>query len=270
MKSKIKLSRKCIAILCVVLIGFGAVVYLAIQDLAKTADDTPDRAIPESAEIVVDGSEIDTKNSETDNEIGTENSEISETSISFEAVETEEVTETEEVAEETTTEILYEEPVYEEPTYNYEETYPETYGQEDPYVPYVYPAVQIALTDDEVYRLAALVQGEADAIYECKKAITSVVINRMVFYDMSFWDTITAPGQFISDWGTIPYKEPDEETLRAVNDVLTNGTTLPLYVLFYRAWYYHDWGDQVPYMSIGDSYFSYSYAHRLQVEQGGC
>lgn len=116
----------------------------------------------------------------------------------------------------------------------------------------------ITLTDDEIFRLAALVQAEADDIYECRLAIASIVINRMRFYEMGFYDTINSPGQFLTDWGTIAYAEPLDDSIRAVYDVLTYGTTIPVYVMFYRAECYHDWSDQTPYMNIGNSYFSYS------------
>ena len=254
MENKISLNRKIFVTLCITLALLIAVTYFVIQQ-SRVHTETPTQEIPADTERVSD-------DSETNNEIGTENSEIDNIDISFEPIETDEVAE----PEETVVEILYDETAYEEPTYNYEETYSETYGQEDPYVPYVYPAVEVALTDDEVYRLAALVQFEADALYECKTAIASLFINRMVFYDMSFWDTLNAPGQFVTGWGTLPYAEPDEETLRAVNDVLNNGTTIPRYVMFYKIEGYHDWGDQVAWGVIGTTYFSYSYAHRIQIE----
>lgn len=255
MKNKINLNRKTFAILCIALALLIAVTYFVIQQ-SRVHTETPTKEIPADTERVSD-------DSETDNEIDTENNEIDNIDISFESIETDEVTE----PDETTVEVLYDETAYEEPTYNYEETYSETYGQEDPYTPYVYPAVEVALTDDEVYRLAALVQFEADALYECKTAITSLFINRMVFYNMSFWDTLNAPGQFVTDWGTLPYAEPDEETLRAVNDVLNNGTTIPRYVMFYKIEGYHDWGDHVGWGVIGTTYFSYSAADRAYIEQ---
>jgi hypothetical protein len=89
----------------------------------------------------------------------------------------------------------------------------------------------------------------------------------MIFYNKSFYDTLTAPGQFVTNWGTLPYAEPDEETLRAVNDVLNNGTTIPLYVMFYKINGYHDWSDQVGWGVIGTTYFSYSAADRAYIEQ---
>lgn len=116
----------------------------------------------------------------------------------------------------------------------------------------------ITLTDEEIYRLAALVQAEADNIYECRLAIASIVINRMRFHNMGFYDTIYAEGQFVTDWGTIAYADPLDDSIRAVYDVLTYGTVMPVYVMFYRAECYHNWNDQTPYGNIGNSYFSYS------------
>lgn len=124
----------------------------------------------------------------------------------------------------------------------------------------------IELTDDETYRLAALVQAEADPIYECKTAIASLFLNRMYFYEEGFWETLTREGQFVTDWGTLPYAEPEEDTLQAVYDVLENGITIPPYVMFYKIKGYHDWGDQVGWNIIGTTYFSYSQWQREEIE----
>ena len=52
--------------------------------------------------------------------------------------------------------------------------------------------------------------------------------------------------------------EPTEEAISAVREVLTAGVTVPEYVTFFRADYYHEWGDLIPYIKIGNTYFSYS------------
>lgn len=124
----------------------------------------------------------------------------------------------------------------------------------------------IQLTDEEAYRLAALVQAEADNLYECKTAIASLFLNRMYFYEETFWETLNREGQFLTDWGTLPYAEPEEDTVQAVYDVLENGTTIPAYVMFYKIKGYHDWGDQVGWNIIGTTYFSYSQWQREEIK----
>ena len=124
----------------------------------------------------------------------------------------------------------------------------------------------IELTEDETYRLAALVQAEADTLYECKTAIASLFLNRMYFYEEGFWETLTREGQFVTDWGTLAYAEPEDESLQAVYDVLENGITIPPYVMFYKIEGYHDWGDQVGWGVIGTTYFSYSQWQREEIE----
>ena len=124
----------------------------------------------------------------------------------------------------------------------------------------------IQLTNEEAYRLAALVQAEADNLYECKTAIASLFLNRMYFYEETFWETLNREGQFLTDWGTLPYAEPEEDTIQAVYDVLENGTTIPAYVMFYKIEGYHDWGDQMGWNIIGTTYFSYSQWQREEIE----
>lgn len=116
----------------------------------------------------------------------------------------------------------------------------------------------ISLTDGEIYMLATLVELEAGIEpYECKKAVASTVINRMTMTGTDLVETIYAPNQY-SVSNDIAYSSPSDEALEAVNDVVRTGVTLPEYVTFFRAGYYHNWGDQTPYICIGNTYFSYS------------
>lgn len=117
---------------------------------------------------------------------------------------------------------------------------------------------EVFLTSSEINLLASLVELEAGIEnYDCKMAVASVVINRMKYYDKDLNDIIYASNQFsVAD--RIGGYEPTEESVNAVRDVLTAGVTLPEYVTFFRAGHYHNWGDQTPYIQIGNTYFSYS------------
>lgn len=115
----------------------------------------------------------------------------------------------------------------------------------------------IDLTDDEIYELATLVFLESGAEpYECQLAIASVVINRMTTQNVSLHDVIYAKNQFSPAY-LIDDSEPSESTLNAVKEVIENGPTIPEYVTFFRADYYHNWSELItPYIQYGNTYFS--------------
>ncbi len=118
----------------------------------------------------------------------------------------------------------------------------------------------ITLTEDETTMLAALVTLEVGSeSYECQKAIASLVINRMLTSDSTVSEVIYAKNQF-SVAGRVASTTPSKQCMEAVNEVLNTGTTLPIYVTFFRSRYYHSWGDQVPYGIIDHTYFTYSQA----------
>lgn len=120
----------------------------------------------------------------------------------------------------------------------------------------------IELTDDEIYELATLVYLEAGAeSYECQKAVASVVINRMTTQNKSLHSVIYAKNQF-SPAHLISCTSPSESTLKAVNHVITNGPTLPEYVTYFRADYYHSFAGVADYMCIDQTYFSYDISLR--------
>lgn len=122
----------------------------------------------------------------------------------------------------------------------------------------------IAITASEMKTLAALVTLEAGSEgYECQKAVASIVINRMLTSGSTLNGVVYAKGQF-SVAGRISSTTPFEVSTKAVNDVVYNGTTLPIYVTYFRAGYYHTWGDQVAYCNLDNTYFSYSQALRNQ------
>ncbi len=118
----------------------------------------------------------------------------------------------------------------------------------------------VTLTTEEKRMLAALVTLEVGTeSYECQKAIASLVINRMLTSGTTLTEVIYEKNQF-SVAGKVASKTPSESCVKAVDEVLTTGTTLPIYVTFFRSSYYHSWGDQVPYCVMDHTYFSYSKA----------
>ncbi|MBQ7013202.1 MAG: cell wall hydrolase [Oscillospiraceae bacterium] len=118
----------------------------------------------------------------------------------------------------------------------------------------------VTLTEDEATMLAALVTLEAGAeSYECQKAVASLVINRMLTSGSTLEGVIYAKNQF-SVASRVASTTPFTSCVNAVEEVLTEGTTIPIYVTFFRASYYHTWGDQVAYCCIDNTYFSYSQA----------
>lgn len=120
-----------------------------------------------------------------------------------------------------------------------------------------YYNVGVTLSDAEIRDLATLVFLESgNEPYECQLAVASVIINRMVNDDLSLYDVMYAPNQF-SPASIISSSSPSESTLAAVYEVLQNGTTIPNYVTFFRASYYHNWSSYiVPYCVYGNTYFS--------------
>lgn len=123
----------------------------------------------------------------------------------------------------------------------------------------------VFLTYNEIKLLASLVELEAGVeSYECKKAVASVIINRMSIYDKDLVEVIYEKNQFsVAD--RVAEYEPSDESIEAVREVLTTGVTVPEYVTFFRAGYYHDWGDQTPYIQIDNTYFSYSESTKKQL-----
>lgn len=113
--------------------------------------------------------------------------------------------------------------------------------------------VSVRLSENDIQLIAKLVYEEAGAqSYKCQKAIASVVINRMIRYNKTARQVIFEPGVFsVSISGT----RASAESIRAVRDVVKNGTTLPKNVLAFRNQHYHI-GFGRPYCHIDGVYFS--------------
>ena len=116
----------------------------------------------------------------------------------------------------------------------------------------------INLSEAEINLLATLVYLEGGCeSYECMKGIASVVVNRMLTTGDSLHEVIYAPGQFsVAD--LLNSYSPTEETLRAARDIVENGPSMPIHVLYFRASYYHQFGHGrvIPYTCIDNTYFS--------------
>ena len=113
--------------------------------------------------------------------------------------------------------------------------------------------VNVRLSESDIQLIAKLVYEEAGAqSYKCQKAIASVVINRMVRYKRTARQVVYEPGVFSVD---ISGTRASAESIRAVRDVIKNGTTLPKNVLAFRNQHYHrNFGR--PYCCIDGVYFS--------------
>ena len=99
------------------------------------------------------------------------------------------------------------------------------------------PTYKHNVTSAEREMLARIVHREANTeSLECQKAIVSVVINRWQDgrWGNTLKEVIYAPHQF-SPSGLIYKTTPTETNYRAVDYVLKNGSTLPKYVMFFRA-----------------------------------
>ncbi len=126
----------------------------------------------------------------------------------------------------------------------------------------------IDLTDDEINTLATLVTLEASVeCYDCQKDVASVVINRMLIENLTLDEVIYADDQFTPAY-KISYSEPTETSLEAVNEVISEGTSLPIYVTYFRSSWYHEWDGLVGYRQYENTYFSYDVDLKQAYENG--
>lgn len=132
-----------------------------------------------------------------------------------------------------------------------------TEGYSDAVMSYVYN-----ISEADRHNLAAVTFLEGrDESYECLKGICSTVINRHLTTGASIYSITHDANQYSVAW-SIDSCMPSQAAYDAVDEVLHNGTNIPIYVKYFRASYYHNWGDQVPYMNLGNTYFSYSASER--------
>ena len=123
----------------------------------------------------------------------------------------------------------------------------------------VEPTYAYSVTPAEREMLARLVYREANVEnIECQRAVVSVVLNRLANgrWGNSIKDVIYAEGQFSPAY-LISSTTPNNTNYEAVDYVLRNGSTLPSYVLYFRANYHFNWQGYKPYTSIDQTYFGY-------------
>ena len=97
--------------------------------------------------------------------------------------------------------------------------------------------------------------GESDA---SQRGVISVVLNRL--YSGYWGDTLTsviyAKNQFTPAY-KIKDTTPSQRQYDNVDYVLEHGTTLPYYVLYFRADYHFNWKGYHPYVHLDRTYFGY-------------
>ena len=128
------------------------------------------------------------------------------------------------------------------------------------------PAVD--LTDAEIILLSRLVESEASTESAiCKRAVASVVLNRMEVESKTLYEVVYEDGQFDTTTD-LELVIPSAESQGAALYVYRNGSVLPTYVTYFRADQYHDWGDQTPFLKIDNTYFSYSESLKESFTEG--
>lgn len=121
---------------------------------------------------------------------------------------------------------------------------------------------KIHLTKEEKLILATIIRLECGgSSFECQLAVGSVVLNRMAYFNQSLRDVIFAPNQFSTarlinkKTGKSNYP-PSAQHIAAVEELVKNGSTLPIHIMYFRARHFHTWTE--PYRRIDSTYFSYS------------
>lgn len=115
--------------------------------------------------------------------------------------------------------------------------------------------VNVKVSQKDIRNIAALVYLECGSCSDrCKRAVASVVFNRMMRYHKTASQAIYEKGVF-SVSGRVSRTKPSQSCLDAVNYVLNHGTTLPLRVTAFRNGHYHSFGKH--YCKIDGVYFTY-------------
>lgn len=115
------------------------------------------------------------------------------------------------------------------------------------------------ITPEDRETMARLVFLESNTeSLECQKAVASVIINRLYsgYWGNTIDGVVYASGQFTPAY-SIPYTTPTATNYEAVDYVLTNGATLPPYVLYFRAGYHFSHYGYMPFISIDNTFFGY-------------
>ena len=124
------------------------------------------------------------------------------------------------------------------------------------------PTYYIQLTDDEKDTLATLLylEGNTESV-ECQKAICSVIMNRMTMWDMTLEEVVYEKTNGFYQFSPAPnieYYDPTLTQIEIVEELSVSGPTIPEYVCYFRANYYHDWPGINDFDYFDHTYFSYS------------
>ena len=114
---------------------------------------------------------------------------------------------------------------------------------------------KVRMSESEIRQVAALVYLEVggEDSFRLKKAIASVVVNRMRRYGKTATQVIYEDGVFSPAY-KVPYTTPSSSCIKAVRQVVNNGSIFPIRVTAFRNGHYHNFGR--PYCRIGNVYFS--------------
>lgn len=115
----------------------------------------------------------------------------------------------------------------------------------------------VSSSDRELLAKLLYCEGRGESV-ECQRAIISVVFNRL---DSGKWGNslnkvVYAKGQFEPvAKGLLKNAKPSQIQYEVVDYIIENGTTIPSWVLFFRASYHFNWQNYTPYTSIDNTYF---------------
>lgn len=148
-------------------------------------------------------------------------------------------------------------------------TIPDTTVPEETLPPVEEAEDYVVLDETEKLIFATLIRLECGGSpYETKKAVASVVVNRMKMWGISLRDVVFSKNQFSpaylinQDDGSSKYNPSKEgiyaECWIAMEDVIKHGPSIPSYVFYFRSGHYHNWSTLVNYAQIGPLYFSYA------------
>ena len=118
------------------------------------------------------------------------------------------------------------------------------------------PRWRIQLTSEQLDLLERCVMAEGGGeSYECQRAIACVIVNRVLsdIFPDTVEEVIKQEGQFSTWPEQIESVIASNEVKQAVREALTPNA-IPEDVLFFRADYYHSWGED--YCVIDHTYFS--------------
>ncbi len=119
------------------------------------------------------------------------------------------------------------------------------------------PQWRIQLTSEQLDLLERCVMAEGGGeSYECQRAIACVIVNRVLsdIFPDTVEGVIKQEGQFSTWPEQIQNVTASNEVKQAVREALT-AAAIPEDVLFFRADYYHSWGED--YCVIDNTYFSF-------------